>query len=243
MGGRAIPTYCEHGVMVDGGGHFDDVDDCEACESGEVARTAPVLAIGAWRTNAELIRDVARLGYLDGHVIDLTYGLGNFWTEWTPQSLMGNDISKARDSDCDDDFRRTRWADDTFDAVVFDPPYRLNGTPDQGYDDSYGIAQPTRWQDRMAMILDGVQEACRISRRHVLVKCQAQVVSGKVVWQDYAVVDAASYFGFQLVDRFDLVTPQRPQPTGRRQVHARRNHSTLLVFGKASRPVAGRGQA
>lgn len=28
MGGRAIPTYCEHGVMVDGGGHLDHADDC-----------------------------------------------------------------------------------------------------------------------------------------------------------------------------------------------------------------------
>lgn len=189
-----------------------------------------VLAIGGWKNNAELIADVARLGYLDGSVLDLTYGLGNFWTVWRPEQLTTNDLNPERDVEHSVDFRDTGWTAGRFDAVVFDPPYRLNGTPDQDYDDSYGISTPTRWQDRMAMILDGVKEACRISRRYVLVKCQAQVVSGKVVWQDIEMAKVAEECGARLRDRFDLVTPMRPQPAGRRQVHARRNHSTLLVF-------------
>lgn len=189
-----------------------------------------VLAIGGWKNNAELIADVARLGYLDGSVLDLTYGLGNFWTLWRPDSLRTNDLNPERNADNCDDFRATGYADRQFDAVVFDPPYRLNGTPDQDYDDSYGIAQPTRWQDRMDIMRDGLREAIRVSRRYVLVKCQAQVVSGKVVWQDIEMAKVAEECGARLRDRFDLVTPMRPQPAGRRQVHARRNHSTLLVF-------------
>ena len=35
-----------------------------------------------WATNAEMIEDVARLGYLDGSVLDVTYGLGTFWKNW-----------------------------------------------------------------------------------------------------------------------------------------------------------------
>lgn len=194
-----------------------------------------VLAIDERRTNGELIADVAKLGYLDGSVLDCTYGLGRFWTEWMPERLTATDGNPAKSPSVAGgvDFTDMPFGDDEFDAVVFDPPYRLNGTPDQNYDAGYGIATPTRWQDRMATIGRGVGECCRVARRHVLVKCQAQVVSGRVVWQDVEIVMAAAVVGWRLVDRFDLVTPQRPQPAGRRQVHARRNHSTLLVLGKA----------
>ena len=39
----------------------------------------------AWRNNSELIADVARLGYIEGTVLDVTYGLGNFWNERVAQ--------------------------------------------------------------------------------------------------------------------------------------------------------------
>lgn len=196
--------------------------------------TTPVVAVGTWRTNADLIADVARLGYLDGTVLDVTYGLGRFWTTWRPQHLTGTDLDPTKSlTGTSTDFTNLPFADDSYDTVVIDPPYRLNGTPDRAYDPGYGISQPTRWQDRMDLILQGVTEACRVARHHVLVKCQAQVVSGRVRWQDLHVIHRAHQHGWRLHDRFDLVTAQRPQPAGRRQVHARRNNSTLLVFRKA----------
>lgn len=41
-----------------------------------------------------------------------------------------------------------------------------------------------------------------------------------------------SPLGGRKVDRFEYLKPFRPQPAGRRQISARRNYSTLLVFGK-----------
>jgi hypothetical protein len=194
---------------------------------------APVQAVGEWRTNGELIADVARLGYLDGHVLDVTYGLGRFWTEWRPARLTAIDLDPTKSPSLPEgaDFRTLPYEDRSFDAVVIDPPYRFTGTADQPFDGAYGLEPSVRWQDRMQLILDGVTECCRVSRGFVLAKVQAQVVSGRVRWQDVEVVRTAETAGWRLVDRFDLVTPQRKQPTGRRQVHARRNHSTLLVLG------------
>lgn len=193
-----------------------------------------VNAIGTWTTNGELIGDVRRLGYLDGHVLDATYGLGRFWTEWQPEhdGLYGTDLDPTKARDCCADFTRLPFRDNSFDSVVFDPPYRLNGTPDQAFDDGYGIATYTRWQDRMTLIIDGAVECARVTRNHLLVKCQDQVSSGQVRWQTDDITTAVTATGFRKKDRFDLVTPQRPQPAGRKQVHARRNHSTLLVFTK-----------
>lgn len=65
----------------------------------------------------------------------------------------------------------------------------------------------------------------------LIVKCQDQVVSGKVVWQTDIVTYAAGQVGMKKVDRLDFLTDPRPQPHTR-QILARRNYSTLLVFQK-----------
>lgn len=194
-----------------------------------------VLAAHTWRNNAELIADVARLGYITGRVVDLTYGHGLFWTRYRPDQLVAHDRNPEKGDGVD--FRRLPEPDGTYDTVVFDPPYKLSGTPALGdFDQRYGIDVPTRWQDRMALILDGTREAVRVCRPggHVLVKCQDQVVSGAIRWQTREVAAVAESHGCVQVDRFDLLGKHRPQPAGRRQVHAQGRPSTLLVFRKAT---------
>jgi hypothetical protein len=51
-------------------------------------------------------------------------------------------------------------------------------------------------------------------------------------FQTIEMASHAATVGLRLVDRFDLLGHIRPQPPGRRQVHARSNYSTLLVFRK-----------
>lgn len=192
-----------------------------------------VLAAHTWRNNGELIADVARLGYITGHVADLTYGHGQFWTHHRPDLLVAHDINPTKGDGID--FRQLPEPDGTYHTVVFDPPYKLNGTPSLGdFDHRYGIEAPTRWQDRMTLIHDGLREAIRVTRigGHILVKCQDQVVSGRIRWQTIEITRWASEAGAELVDRFDLLGKHRPQPTGRHQVHAQGRPSTLLVLRK-----------
>ncbi len=200
--------------------------------------TKPVMATGLWRNNAELIRDVSRLGYLDGNVLDVTYGKGGFWTEWMPQLLVGCDIDPDKSPiGYSIDFTNLPFDDHEYDTVVFDPPYKLNGTPDKTIDERYGVHTPTKWQDRMRLIKSGAVECARVARRFLLVKCQDQVCSGKVRWQTRMVEDAVvgpwlpdrNSGLWRLRDRFDILS-YRAQPPGQRQLHARRNSSTLLVF-------------
>ena len=58
----------------------------------------PVMAAGTWTSNADLIADCARLGYLqkDFRTIDPTWGGGKFWTTWQPDVLIGSDINPER---------------------------------------------------------------------------------------------------------------------------------------------------
>lgn len=193
-----------------------------------------VLAIAKWPSNAHLIADVARLGYLQNgwNILDATYGQGGFWTEWRPRWLFTNDNDPSTNADWHYDFCRlpSLWTQ-KFDAVVFDPPYKLNGTPDPALDKRYGVHVARRWQDRMADIAAGTRECARVSKSMLLVKCQDQVCSGAMRWQTDLVRDVAIASGFGKVERFDYISGGRPQPAGRRQVHARHGMaSQLLIF-------------
>ena len=192
-----------------------------------------VLAADAWATNGDLIADVDRLYPFGDRVLDATYGRGRFWTQVQPNMLVSNDLNPDLDVDHHYDFRSLPWREGEFPVVVFDPPYKLNGTPSLGdFDDRYGIGESVRWQDRMKLISDGAVECGRVASERLLVKCQDQVVSGKVRWQSLMVIGDLWAAGWELVDRFDMLGGGRPQPAGRRQVHAHGRPSSLLVFSR-----------
>lgn len=194
-----------------------------------------VLAISDWRNNAELIADVSRLGYIDGEVLDATFGEGNFWTAHRPAMFVSND--RYKQADMPYDYTHFPMPDGWCDTVVFDPPYRMSGRRDRGeFDQRFGLCDYRSNDEILSDIEAGARECYRVSRRFLLVKCQDQVNGGRARWQTDLVTRAIEELGGRKVDRFDSVMPSlRSQPPGRRQLTARRNCSTLLVFKKPGR--------
>jgi hypothetical protein len=218
-----------------------------------------VNAYGTWNTNAELIADIAKLRYLDGRVLDPTWGLGNFWTIFKPRKLVAHDLFTLDGIGIYDLHRYHRKQ--SFDTVIVDPPYRLNGKPDPAFDGRYGTQKRTSVAKRMELVYDCAIAAATYSRQYAIVKVMDQVVSGNVRWQTREVTNVVEDEGFRLIDRFDMLGG-RPQPskrtrkcavcrgtgvgdvldrvdcdvcngTGRvpsNQQHANRNASTALVF-------------
>lgn len=171
-----------------------------------------VPAIGAWSSNAAMIADVAVFGYFDGTVLDATYGLGSFWKTYRPPVLHRNDLF-ADEVDSRWDYRKLPLDDGTFDTVVFDPPYKLSGTPALGeFDDRYGIAQPSTRDEVLDSIRAGALECFRVASKWLLVKCMDQVEGGKIRWQTDLVTRAVEDAGGRKRDRFDLLGGGRPQP-------------------------------
>lgn len=207
------------------------------------AATPEIRACQEWAHNGLLIADVAQLGYLThhDHVIDPTYGYGVWWSVWRPSRLTAHDLNPAKAPDGPADFRDLPYPRASFTAAAFDPPYKLNGTPSEdGPDERFGVDEAATVAQRMGLIFDGMTELARVLTRRgiLLVKCQDQVVSGSVYWQTDEITAHAASLGFVKVDRFDLLGGGRPQPDGRRQVHARYRPSTLLVFqGRRDRPM------
>lgn len=192
-------------------------------------------------TNAQLVVDLVTLGYIavDDVVLDPTYGLGRWWRDWMPDELIPLDLDRSKSpSGISADFTDLRWARTArYDVVTLDPPYKLNGRPSKGgpadSDADYGVDVYRTWQQRHALIVAGIHECARVLRPagRLIVKCQDQVCSGKVRQQTRIFTEAAEAAGCRYVDELH-VFGGRAQPSGRRQIHARRNYSTALVFVK-----------
>jgi len=231
---------------------YPDVPDIEAIAETaiEVALEAlyptksSVVACYPWRTNADLIYDAWRLGYVTGFVYDATPGAGGLWSSRlgpTPTSQCPEGIEQITLNLNGSDFRRFSFEDKSFDTVFFDPPYKLNGNPDglSELSKRYGVDVPAKVVDRHVLMLDGLAECIRISRKYVLVKCQDQVANGRVYWQTEMLTRFTEESSeATLVDRFDMLGHHIPQPmapserypNGREQRHAHGRPSTLLVF-------------
>lgn len=200
-----------------------------------------VLAATSWNTNADMIADaVVPLGYIKptDRVIDVTYGGGKWWTkhQHPPELFIGCCESPTAAMDAfltnpDTDLVTRRilpdyrhmpdtWAN-SFDVVVFDPPYVAMGgratstIPD--FVDRYGLENagttPALLQaDNML----GLRECTRVVRPGglILVKCQNYISSSKLfpavhmTWRH-----ATEVLGLAVQDELTMVGHVRQQPT------------------------------
>lgn len=197
-----------------------------------------ILAISTARNNGELIAQCHQLGYLENRpTLDPTYGLGRFWTVWRPDVLVGCDLNPERSPiGRSVDFTRLHQEVWQYPQIVFDPPYKLNGTSTgrgpSSSDDAYGVAgEYLSARGKHELIAQGISSCAQVLEPGgvLLLKCQDQVNGGRVRWQTMEFTLHAAQHNLELVDMLHLVGG-RKQPEGRGQQHARRNYSTLLVF-------------
>lgn len=220
-----------------------------------------ILAANNWRNNAALIADVAKL-YLDPDMLalDPTFGRGKWWDAWHPTALYASDLKSTcpwrRKSQPDwvarcDHGRDFRKLDEywglSFDLVAFDPPYvSKGGRATSGiseFDDRYGLHDAASSPADLQLDIDlGMASIKRVlkPRGILLVKCKDYISSGELWEGTFHTQSAARALGFRVVDRFEHYSKAPGiQPPGRRQVHARRNLSTLFVL-EAPRHVLAR---
>lgn len=183
----------------------------------------PVRVMGARRSNAQLVLDLVHLRHLrpEWVTLDATYGAaGAWWKAWRPDVLVTNDLDPAVAADYHHNVTRLPWKRRRFHVVVFDGPYKLNGTSSgrgpSASDARYGVTVATRWQDRMALLVAGSVECARVASERVIVKCQDQVCSRAKRWQTRDIADAVERTGLWRLDDQLHVSGYRLQPTDRK---------------------------
>lgn len=205
-------------------------------EAPTTTRT-PVLAATRWNSNADMILDLVKLGYLheDWVTLDPTWGRGLWWSRWQPKELIKHDLFTLDGVD----YRDLPETDNSIDVVTFDPPYVSIGgrKPSRMAEmhDRFGmLTTPTSPAELQDSINWGLRSIYRVLKPKgiALVKNQDYVSSGKLWLGTHHTLTAALALGFQVQDRLEHIGSPRPQPDRARQVHARRNLSTLFVLRK-----------
>ncbi len=182
-----------------------------------------ILGANNWNTNANLIADCARLGYLDPHglTLDPTFGRGVFWKKFRPDRLIHHDLLQDRV-----DFRDLPYTDRFFQDSVFDPPYVAKGGRDSSgileFDARYGLINAARSpQELFFHNAIGLTEVVRVTRRNVLIKVSNYVSSGDFYPGVYEMERfAIDKLGCRPLDQFVMYKNPRMQPTRTRKCKA-----------------------
>jgi hypothetical protein len=214
---------------------FDPDDDYDGDLVTATDLSPLVYSAATYRSNADLIASVVRLGYLNqtDRILDPTYGTGKWWKKWEPDNLTsswyGHEI----------DFTRmpATWSD-FYDAVVYDPPYVSPGgretTTVPAFFAAYGMTETPKSPKWLQQLINaGLRECVRVTKPRgvILVKCMNYISSGKLWPGAFHTLQHALNLQLELVDWFEMVRQSTPQ-SQTTQVHARQNHSTLYVLRK-----------
>jgi len=198
--------------------------------------------------NADVFPKVLALHVPPGSIVaDVTYGTGIFWRN-VPQgryTLLASDIKTG--VDC----RELPYEDGSVDCVVLDPPYmeglyrrdvaHLAGAGThrafrQTYSNGDNTVGGPKYHDAVLdLYMRAAREAHRVLRETgiFVVKCQDEVSANTQRLTHVEIINGYDPIGFHPKDLFVTVRPNKPGVSRmRQQVHARKNHSYFLVFGK-----------
>jgi hypothetical protein len=188
-------------------------------------------------SNADLVAAIAPL-YLTGSILDVTYGEGKWWGKFQPDPFTFHDLEKVDGVD----FRNLPHEARAFDAVTFDPPYVTSGGTATSHSADefrgrYGIDRVTAYgteSDLVDLVVAGLAECARVSRRWVLVKCMEFTSSRRFHDMPHTIKTAAADLSLSVHDV--IVHHTGPGPGSHNiytPVRTRRHHSYLLVFEAA----------
>jgi len=187
--------------------------------------------------NSDLIKKVSKMYLKPGYTVaDVTYGKGVFWrkVDVGQFSFFPSDIKTCPKSP--HDFRSLPYDDESFDVVVFDPPYTDN--PGNMISDANYLNRATTkgmyHKDIIQLYNDGMIEAYRILKTGgtMWVKCKDEIESSYQRWSHLEIYDIALKIGLFGKDFFVFVQRNKPVIQHKNQKHARKNHSYLWVFKK-----------
>jgi hypothetical protein len=195
--------------------------------------TGPILkSVFTGQHNADLIAAVAPL-YLTGTVLDVTYGEGNWWTRYRPEQFTFHDLEKVDGVD----FRDLPHPDRSFDTVVYDPPYIPAGGAATtakiatSFRHGFGLSHGRTSAAFDDLVMDGLDECCRVTGTYLLVKCMEFVGSASFRDMPVEMANRARVNGLVVHDR--IVHHAGAGPGGHNIFtvkRARRVHSYLTVF-------------
>jgi len=217
-------------------------------QGGEVSSDVIVSAHNCG--NADVFPKILALHVPKGaKVADITWGQGVFWKKVPSEDydVHGSDIKSGMDC------RNLPYEDESFDCVVFDPPYmegffrrsqgHLGGSGTHAaFRKAYSNGQATeeggpKWHAAVVdLYIKGGKETARVLKKNgiFIVKCQDEVSANRQCLTHVEIINGYAELGFYARDLFVIVRQNQPGVSRLiQQVHARKNHSYFIVFQKS----------
>lgn len=198
--------------------------------------------------NADIFPQILNLHIVEGSkIVDVTYGSGVFWqkVDLSKYELITSDI--ATGVDC----RNLPYDNESFDALVLDPPYmegllRNNKEHKAGngafsafreyYSNGDETNEGPKWHAAVSdLYYKAGIEAHRVLKENgvMIVKCQDEVSANHQWLTHVEIINYYENLGFYTKDLFVVVRVNKAGISRlKKQVHARKNHSYFLVFIK-----------
>ena len=169
-------------------------------------------------------------------ILDATFGLGVFWKDSYPKewTVYGMDADKTKRPTLYGDNRSIPVRGNIFDVVIYDPPYVTHGW--SKWDESYRYGSAEGYGSISYLFPSFLDEAERVLRTGgiVIAKLANQIHSGRFF-------DQVCEFKVMAQTQFTLCnevikirSAARPQPAGRRQLHAEQRHSYYVILRKGA---------
>ncbi len=197
-------------------------------------------------------------------IADITYGKGVFWknVDLSRYNLAASDLKISNlPSGCKGgiDSRKLPYDNESFDAIVFDPPYMHTpgGTAHNGHQNfeeyyANNVDQDQRvikeiWEETNGnppkyheAVLDlyfrTAKEAWRVLKKDgiFIVKCQDEVCANTQRLTHIEITVEFEKYGFITEDLFVVMRKNKPGVSRlkNKQQHARKNHSYFMVYRK-----------
>ena len=198
--------------------------------------------------NAEVFPNIIELHVPKGaRIADVTYGGGVFWkyVDLSSYDLVPSDI--ANGIDC----RDLPYSNESFDALVLDPPYmegllrpdvnhKAGGGSHAAFRSYYSNGDEAghgpKWHAAVTdLYFKAGAEAYRVLKNEgvAIVKCQDEVSANRQWLTHVEIINHYESLGFYTKDLFVTVRQNRGGVSRLlKQVHARKNHSYFLIFVK-----------
>ena len=192
-------------------------------------------------TNDEIFPQILNM-YVspNSKVADITYGRGVFWKNVKKEDYDFHPSDIKTGIDC----RNLPYDDESFDCIVFDPPYMHTpgGTAHsnhQNYEQYYqnnAISSDKKYHEAVLdLYFKASKEAARVLKNKgvFIVKCQDEVCANKQRLTHVEIINELTNFDFVCEDLFVITRKNKPGVSRvKTQKHARKNHSDFLVFIK-----------
>jgi len=187
--------------------------------------------------NSDLLVQVARVYVPQGSTVaDVTYGLRVFWRkiDETQYRLLKSDIAPRLPDVTAADFRFLPYEKEQIDVVILDPPYMHGGLTVKPSINSCYLNENGTSKSILELYREGIKDAHRVLKTGglIMVKVGDEIESGKVQFAHINLHHQLEKMGFEVVQHFVLMRKSIPAMREAYQLHARTNHSYLLLGKK-----------